>query len=625
MSIIMGNNCNKAFSEKSRFITLLFFALTGVISIWLAFFAFDVPTMIILYQKYIYWFLTVSFFLWIISIINSFSSDNEQKIKFNFWGKLFEFCKYHSVALILSLVLMLLSIQICRPYFRVLADETNLVSISQSFYESKECYLTISSFEYPSLEKDIWQAKLEKRTAFFSYLLTIIHSLTGYRVENVFVFNFLNGFLSLFFIYYLIQLFYGRFSGILGLISLASYPLFFFYTNSSGFEVFNMLCSLVFFLTLYYYIKKPDAIRGEILLLWIPLISQSRYESVFSLFIALPLFFYLLPKKEYTNLSYKFFVFPLLFIAPAWLRMMTNNSYYWQVDDLNEGFGFNWLVLNFEKSLEFFFSGKDGYGVNVFISILSICGLVLFLGNCFLSVLKNNKTNNENSNSNNTDNTENHKTSLLRLFLFCFSVSLFYFLHAFIRYFYSWGDLTSPIMMRLGVVFLPLFVFMAIYFINKIKLQRLFLIFIFIFNFIAFFPKTLIMANIAYTNYELLVNMKFSIDFLNKNFKNNRQFIIVNTKPNLFTPFGYNAVAFTDYNKYSNKLNDYCFNKNGLFLLIFQIVDLQTNTLVDESETIDFNYLDVIKVFEIKLLNNHILKISKCLPKPVDIHTEKKE
>ena len=49
----MGNNCNKAFSEKSRFITLLFFALTGVISIWLAFFAFDVPTMIILYQKYI--------------------------------------------------------------------------------------------------------------------------------------------------------------------------------------------------------------------------------------------------------------------------------------------------------------------------------------------------------------------------------------------------------------------------------------------------------------------------------------------------------------------------------------------------------------------------------------------
>ncbi|MBP5468508.1 MAG: glycosyltransferase family 39 protein, partial [Candidatus Riflebacteria bacterium] len=357
---------------KANF-NITFFVLSSVLSIWLGFFAFDVPTMIVYYQKSVYWFLTISFFFWLNSLVDVFLSSEDQTGK-PIYGlaisKISVFFKQHWVALISSLILMTIGTISCKPYFRVLADETNLVSISQSLYESKETHLSISAFEYPFSQKDILQDKIEKRPAFFPYLLSIIHTLTGYRAENVFVFNFIIGFLSLFFVYYLIYIIWGKYWGLLGTISLVSYPLFVMYVNSAGFEVFNMLCSLIFFLCLFYFINKPSAIATEVLLFFIPLISQSRYESILSVFVAIPVILFLLPKQEYSRLSYKVYCFPLLFITPVWLRLTTNNAYSWQVDNLEEGFGFKWFIINVKKAFDFYFSGNTRYGIIPIVSIL---------------------------------------------------------------------------------------------------------------------------------------------------------------------------------------------------------------------------------------------------------------
>ena len=417
-------------------------------SIWLGFFAFDVPTMIVYYQKSVYCFLTISLFLWLNSLIDVFFlSENRsgKPIDCLVISKILAFFKQHWAAFFLSLILMTIGTISCKPYFRVLADETNLVSISQSLYETKETHLSISSFQYPSSQKDILQDKIEKRPAFFPYLLSLIHSITGYRAENVFVFNYIVGFLSLFFVYYLIYIVWGKYWGILGSISLASYPLFLMYVNSAGFEVFNMLCSLIFFLCLFYYIKKPNAITAEVLLFFIPLLSQSRYESILSIFVAIPVILYLLPKQEYSRLSYKVYLFPLLFIAPVWLRLTTNNAYSWQVDNLENGFGFNWLLINLKKALSFYFSGNTFYGIIPIISILAVIGFVLFIYNFFIkpksSVTLNSK-----------------QVTNFRIYYCC--IFMFYVLHAIVRFIYSWIDLTNPIISRLGIVF---FAFIYIY------------------------------------------------------------------------------------------------------------------------------------------------------------------
>ena len=594
------------------YIKLILFIISGIVAIWFAFFAFDIPTMIINYQKAIYWFLTISLFLFITSIIDILPYNNSQTIELNllfFLKKTYFFSKYHSLAIALSLLLMIFVSNNCKPYFRVLADETNILSISQSVYQSRESYLTISSFEYPSSQKDVLEAKLEKRPAFFSYLLYIIHSLVGYRVNNIFIFNFINGFLSLFLIYYLIQIFYGRTWGITGMLCLASYPLFVYYTTSGGFEVFNMMCSLVFFLILYKYIKSPNAKNGELFLLWIPLLAQSRYESVLTLLIVLPVFVYLLPKNEYKNLSYKFIVYPLLFVAPAWLRVVTNSSYYWQLNNMNDGFGLKWLKVNLNKAFCFFFSGEDAYGIVNIFSILAILGFIWFIINNFILLIKNEETK--------SDENFFELGDRKRFFLFSISIFSFYVLHALIRFIYSWIDLTSPIIMRLGIIFLPLFIIMLIYFIKHFillfKIKKVYIIPFFILILLFYWPKSVKMANLAYNNYELLLNMKTSLQFLEKYFPDKQQYIIVNSNPNLFTPFGYNAVRIDRLDDSYNYLINYTKNKYCSFFLVFQVVDKETNSLKNNYENINKEYFDILDVFELKLLNNNILKISKSI------------
>ena len=171
--------------------------------------------------------------------------------------------------------------------------------------------------------------------------------------------------------------------------------------------------------------------KGELFLLWIPLLAQSRYESVLTLLIALPVFVYLLQKNEYKNLSYKFIVYPLLFVAPAWLRVVTNSPYYWQLNNMNEGFGFNWLKVNLKKAFCFFFSGEDAFGIVNLFSILAVLGLILFIINSFIILINNKEINNENF---------CRMGDKKRFLLFSVSVFSFYILHALIRFIYSWID-----------------------------------------------------------------------------------------------------------------------------------------------------------------------------------------
>ena len=85
--------------------------------------------------------------------------------------------------MLLSFILMLIGSISCKPYFRVLSDESNLLSDAQSLYEARECFLNISSVEDNTGGKDVFQAKIEKRPAFFQYLLF------GSKVFNTFYYK----------------------------------------------------------------------------------------------------------------------------------------------------------------------------------------------------------------------------------------------------------------------------------------------------------------------------------------------------------------------------------------------------------------------------------------------------
>ena len=577
--------------------TLILFVISGILAIWLGFFAFDNITMLEYYKNYVFWFLTINIILWVISILKVYSSgSNNAKESID---KFKVFIHSHKIAILMSFILMAASVNFCKPEFRIFADEINLLSDSQNLYEAQECYTTHSVLEYSNGGKIILAAVLDKRPALFPYLISIIHFLTGYRPENAFIINFLTGFLSLILVYYLIQLFWGKYWGISGILCLASYPLFIRYTNSGGFEVFNLLCSLIFFVCLYKFIKSPDALRAEVLLLFVPLLSQSRYESVLALFIALPLVFFVLPRKEYANLGYSFIIFPLLLVAPAWLRLITSNAESWQVDSLEGGFGINWLFVNIKKALEFYFSGKSIYGINYILSYLALIGFVLFVYK-----LASNKPIYR-------ENTVNKDKEFFSYKTFWLSVFAFYLLHALVRFIYSWIDLTNPIINRLGIIFLPFLVIMSVYLLFEISKKLNYCKYsIFIILLIPYFSGCWSYINIK--DSQPYLDFYSCKSLLEKSFPDKNQYILIHYKPNLYTPFGYNSVGYNYYNKPEiNKLVKEFYSQNqSKFYLAFQMVDLKTkSTYFPIPDDLDYE-----NIFETIIDNAYILRVSKCVP-----------
>ena len=118
--------------------------ILAIISISLSFFiGFKLPeeTMRKLYIDYIYYILLLNVLFWLFSFvrtrIRSFLEDLT-----NYW-------KNHKLAVVIAFILVILGTIVSKPDFRILADETNLLSVSQALYENRECrnYTSVLSGE----------------------------------------------------------------------------------------------------------------------------------------------------------------------------------------------------------------------------------------------------------------------------------------------------------------------------------------------------------------------------------------------------------------------------------------------------------------------------------------------
>ncbi|MBP5470213.1 MAG: hypothetical protein J6Z11_13315, partial [Candidatus Riflebacteria bacterium] len=112
------------------------------------------------------------------------------------------------------------------------------------------------------------------------------------------------------------------------------------------------------------------------------------------------------------------------------------------------------------------------------------------------------------------------------------------------------------------------------------------------------------------------------IDFLETNYPNKREYIVIRERPNLLTPLGYNAVGIDNYNSPKLKpiINNYYNEKYCLFFLIVQIIDLKTNLPLDGYEIPSGAEQKV--VYEKFLKEDHLLRISSYIPNKTDLNEE---
>ena len=165
------------------------------------------------------------------------------------------------------------------PKYRVLSDETNLLSVSQSMTFRRDISnVTQAKFYFGNL--NVVQGDLPTRPLLFPFMTSLVHTVSGYRYQNVFVLNFLILFSLLLLTYLSVEPSLGTLSAISACLLLLSIPTLTLSSSSGGFDV----CSLFFFtlslVMLYRFLKSPSAQTFGILLINLVLLSQIRYESI---------------------------------------------------------------------------------------------------------------------------------------------------------------------------------------------------------------------------------------------------------------------------------------------------------------------------------------------------------
>ncbi len=553
-----------------------------LLALYLGFVAFDKATMESYYRNSAFYFVLVAFVLFVQQLIACRPDPSSAMGWF----------RRHWQAILLALGLSVLTLLASPPDFRILADETNLLGTSLAMYESHSCYLPVQAWNYHHGFRRTISSVVDMRPAFFPFLTSLAHSIMGYSHNNAFVVNAVAGFLCLFLVYYLSQQWLGRFWGSIAMLFLASYPLFTLYMTSAGFETVNLLCALLLFWLIARFLTNPEAKKAEAVFLLLPLLAQTRYESVLAVFVVLPVILWLLPVKQYEQLSFRTLAVPLLFIPVGWLRIITFSHKAFQVSSLEEAFGIELFIKNLRLAVPFFFGSERAYGMVPLLAFLAVAGLTWLIQDFF---------------------EKRNRIEKPTVWLFAF-VCGFMILHAAARFFYFWGNMTLQYTSRLGIIFLPCLVFLAVFFLRRcfatLFLSRSWALVLAIGLLVHGLPVA--GQNLAVREIYYFREFKSVREFLQKSYPHKNEYIIVSDLSNLYVPLQYSAISPDYLVGNLPELKRALEKRTWQFLLVIQKVDYKTGEPSPGSKLGDEFSLQTI--YETQLNVDQLLRISRFNP-----------
>ncbi len=564
--------------------------VAAAVAIYFGFFGLDRTRMETLYNDYTWYFIAAALFVWLQQVFTQIPAIDALKTS----------VRRHALPIVVALGLTGCGFLVSPPDFRILADETNLLGMSMAMYDNHACYNPTQAVNYYHGMNRVISRVTDMRPGVFPFMVSAIHTLTGFSGDNAFVVNAIAGFLSMLLLYCLIQMPFGRFWGMVGMLLLASYPVFVLYMTSAGFEVFNLMTALIFFILLDRFIRRPAASSAESMLLLLPLLAQTRYESALAVLCALPVVFLRLPVAEYAHFSFRLVVWPLLFIPAAWLRLVTFSQQAFQVKEIDQAFGFDLFFKNVKRALPFFTGSDRAYGMVPVITFFAVAGFIWLL---FDWQARRNAA---------KDPLTASIFSADQIMLL--GTALFFALHAAARFAYYWGDMTLQYTSRLGIIFLPLLVFLAVY-----MMRRLTVIFAWGKNWAAVGAFLLILhgwpvagQNLAVRDILFFREFKTVREFLHREFPDKEDYIVVTEQSNALVPLRYNSFTIGHLNANLETIKRDLKNRTWRYLLLVQKIETDSGKAIENSSvSADLN---LETLYESQLSVNRILRISRHRP-----------
>jgi hypothetical protein len=260
---------------------------------------------------------------------------------------------------------------------KVLFDEYVLQGTAWHMHLTKEVGTPLRAYDFAGTWLVI-DTFLDKRPYFFSFLIALLHDLTGYRLENVFVLNAALTLATLAAVYWLVRTLTGRIApALLSIGLLATLPLFGQNATGASMELLNVAMIVGVMVAATLYLRAPDPDRLSCLVLATILLAQTRYESV--LFVAPSAAVIVLGwwRAGRIILPWTAVIAPLLLVPYAWHdRFVGSKPILWQ---LREGeasrFAWHYAPGNLEGAWNFFSSASPGQPNSLWLVFLGATGL----------------------------------------------------------------------------------------------------------------------------------------------------------------------------------------------------------------------------------------------------------
>jgi len=275
--------------------------------------------------------------------------------------------------ILLALVLTVLVFASVRAHFKTLSDETNLLAISRAMVNDKACFnATMGKYYYGNLN-DI-NYEIPKRPLVFPFMVSLLHTLTGFRYQNAFALNFIVMFLLLAGVYIGTRKLTDAPSSAAAMFFVLSYPVFTIFGTSGGFDLLNAAFFLMILAATYHFVEKPSATAFSFIFASLLVFSNIRYESIVFM-VVLPVLLSRKIRWQYLkDYSYVFFVTPLVCLPYIWQRMLKGCDFEKPADVSAFSIG-----ALFENITKFFVSLADFRYFLPYAGLVSAAGILIFI------------------------------------------------------------------------------------------------------------------------------------------------------------------------------------------------------------------------------------------------------
>jgi hypothetical protein len=266
--------------------------------------------------------------------------------------------------------------------FKILMDEAMLLGTSMSMHFEKVALVPMRGNDIQGAFQ-VLNGQLDKRPLFHPFLTSIVHDVSGYRPENVFVLNTLLTFVLLALAYRAGRRLAGPPGGALAVVLLTSLPLLAQNATGGGFEVLNLVMILSTLLLGMRFAEKRDPDSQEAFVLSGILLAQTRYESVLFILPVALLIFWVWWREQRPVLSTVLCFAPLLLLPYALHnKVFSARESSWELASqpgYEKVFSVDYLPANLSHALNFFFNPNGEQSNSLVISILGFLALPFFV------------------------------------------------------------------------------------------------------------------------------------------------------------------------------------------------------------------------------------------------------